>query len=202
MSNQNLFIVDTGATYHIKMDNMALANLQKVSKTVKMGQLFVKVLFQGDYECEAHQTDGTIKKVVLKDVRVAPGAWCNLLSLTRLLNNGYNLKGNQQGLTAIWCKIMITFDQTIQARSSYLLGIQLVPKWGSIINPTFPLNHRIFTPKHKLTNRTIESYLKATNTSFLTLPPTHPGVANEGSPPRPQPPSHFGNLGRFNVAAP
>ena len=74
MSNQNLFIVDTGATYHIKMDNMALANLQKVSKTVKMGQLFVKVLFQGDYECEAHQTDGTIKKVVLKDVRVAPGA--------------------------------------------------------------------------------------------------------------------------------
>ena len=127
MSDQNLFIADTGATCHIKTDSTGLTNLRKVSKTVQMGQSSVKILFQGDYECEAHQTDGTVKKVVLKDVRVAPGAGCNLLSLTRLLNNGYELKGNQKGLTAVRGKTSITFDQTIQAGSGYLLGIRLRP---------------------------------------------------------------------------
>ena len=56
-----------------------------------------------------------------------PGAGCNLLSLTQLLNNGYELKGNQRGLAAIRGKTKITFDQTIQAGSGYLLGIRLVP---------------------------------------------------------------------------
>ena len=113
MSNRNLFIADTGARCHIKVDSTSLTNLQKVSKTVRMGQSSVKILFQGDYECKVHQTDGTVKKVVLKDVRVAPGAGWNLLSLTRLLNNGYDLKGNQKGLTAVRGKTKITFDQTI-----------------------------------------------------------------------------------------
>ena len=91
-----------------------------------MGQSSVKILFQGDYECEAHQNDGTMKKVVLKDVRVAPGAGCNLLSLTRLLNNGYNLRGDKNGLTAVRGKTSVTFDQMIHAGSGYLLGIRLL----------------------------------------------------------------------------
>ena len=101
MSNQNLLIADTGTTCHIKTDSACLTNLQKVNKTVCTGQLSVKILFQGDYEYKGHQTDSTIKKVVLKEVQVTPGAGCNLLSLTRLLNNGYNLKGNKKGLTAV-----------------------------------------------------------------------------------------------------
>ena len=68
MSDRNLFIADTGATCHIKTDSTGLTNLRKVNKTVRMGQSSVKILFQGDYECKAHQRDGTIKKVVLKDV--------------------------------------------------------------------------------------------------------------------------------------
>ena len=72
MSDRDLFIADTGATCHIKTDSTGLTNLRKVNKTVRMGQSSVKILFQGDYECKAHQTDGTVQKVVLKDVRVAP----------------------------------------------------------------------------------------------------------------------------------
>ena len=144
MSNQNLFIADTGAMCHIKVDSTGLTNLQKVSKTVRMGQLSVKILFQGDYKCEAHQTDGTVKKVVLKDVRVVPGAGCNLLSLTRLLNNGYDLKGNQKGLTAVRGKTKIMFDQTIQAGSGYLLGIRLVPTSTSkVASLTLPEGSRV-----------------------------------------------------------
>ena len=109
-----------------------------------MGQLSIKILFQGDYECEVHQTDGTVTRVVLKDVQVAPGAGCNLLSLTRLLNNGYELKGNQKGLTAVQGKVKITFDQTIEVGSGYLLGIHLVPTSTSeITSLTLPEGSRV-----------------------------------------------------------
>ena len=70
MRDPNLFIADTGATCHIKVDTKGMTNLRKVNKTVRMGQSSVKILFQGNYECEAHQVDGTVHKVVLKDVRV------------------------------------------------------------------------------------------------------------------------------------
>ena len=48
MSDRNLFIADTGATCHIKVDSTGLTNLKKVNKTVRIGQSSVKILFQGD----------------------------------------------------------------------------------------------------------------------------------------------------------
>ena len=62
MSNQNLFIADTGATCHIKTNSACLTNLQKVNKTVCMGQLSVKILFQGDYECKGHKRTALSRK--------------------------------------------------------------------------------------------------------------------------------------------
>ena len=38
MSDPNLFIADTGATCHIKVDSTGLTTLRKVNKTVRMGQ--------------------------------------------------------------------------------------------------------------------------------------------------------------------
>ena len=83
-------------------------------------------------------------KAVLRDVRVAPGAGCNLFSLTRLLKNGYELKGDQAGMTAASGKTKIKFNQMIPAGSGYLLGIRLVPAWTSnMVSLTLPEGSRV-----------------------------------------------------------
>ena len=125
--DSTIFIADTGATCHIKTDTIGLTNLRKLNGSVKMGRSTVKIDFQGDYPCYAEQIDGTTHKMILKDVRVAPGAGCNLLSLTKLLNNEYNLQGNSKSLKATKGKFGIIFDRVIEAGSGFLLGIRLVP---------------------------------------------------------------------------
>ena len=127
LQDPNIFVADTGATCHIKVNTQGMTNLRRVNKSVRMGQSSVKILFQGDYECKARQIDGTIRKVILRDVRVAPGAGCNLLSLTRLLDLGYKLHGDKQGLRVSRGKLGIMFDHVIEAGSGRLLGVQLVP---------------------------------------------------------------------------
>jgi hypothetical protein len=127
LKDSSLFIADTGATCHIKTDTIGLTNLRRMTGNVKMGKSAVKIDYQGDYTCYAEQKDGKRQKVVLKDVRVAPGAGCNLLSLTKLLNSGYNIQGDKKSLKATKGKFGIVFDRTIEAGSGFLLGIRLVP---------------------------------------------------------------------------
>lgn len=67
------------------------------------------------------------KKVVLKDEQITLGAGCNLLNLTRLLNNGYDLKRNKKELIVMNGNTKIIFDHKIQAGNRYLLKIQLIP---------------------------------------------------------------------------
>ena len=45
----DVFIADTGATCHIKVDKKGLCNIRKVDKTVRMGSLKVRVIYEGDY---------------------------------------------------------------------------------------------------------------------------------------------------------
>ena len=56
----SIFVADTGAICHIKTNTQGMTNLKKIQKTVRMGQSSVKIIFQGDYECEAQQVDGTV----------------------------------------------------------------------------------------------------------------------------------------------
>jgi hypothetical protein len=98
-TKNELFIADTGATCHLKTSAEGLKNIRKVKSMVKMGSSSVSIDFVGDYDAVIEQTDGTRTKVTIRDVRVAPGAGCNLLSLTRLMKQGYAITGDETGLS-------------------------------------------------------------------------------------------------------
>ena len=88
-----------------------------------MGKSAIQIKFVGDFDAIVEQFDGTKKRATIKDIRVAPDAGCNLLSLTKLLKQGYKLYGDNEGLEASKGSFSIKFDQIVDAGSGYLLGI-------------------------------------------------------------------------------
>jgi len=113
----------------LKTSLQGLKNVRKVNKSVWMGKSAIQIKFVGDFDAIVEQADGTKKRASIKDIQVAPDAGCNLLSLTKLLRQGYKLYGDNEGLepqkaaflsssTKLW---MLVVDTCLEFNSSLTL---------------------------------------------------------------------------------
>ena len=90
---------DTGASSHMTNSSEEMVNQVKINtgKVFRNGQR-LKAESIGDKRGLVVRKDGTRIPILLKNVKYVPQLYCNLLSITAALNEGYKLDGDLKGL--------------------------------------------------------------------------------------------------------
>ena len=71
------------------------------------------------------QLNGTETPIFLTNVKNVPQLFCNLISLTSVLNKGYKLTGNEKGISIQKLNRKYLFDQHIKSGDGELVGVEI-----------------------------------------------------------------------------
>ena len=95
----SLWLGETGASSHMTNSSEGMVNQVKINtgKVFRNGQR-LKAESIGDKRGLVVRKDGTRIPILLKNVKYVPQLYCNLLSITAALNEGYKLDGDLKGL--------------------------------------------------------------------------------------------------------
>ena len=95
----SLWLGDTGASSHMTNSSEGMVNQVKINTEIVFGNgQQLKAESIGDKRGLLVQKDGTRTPILLKNVKYVPQLYCNLLSITAALNEGYKLDGDLKGL--------------------------------------------------------------------------------------------------------
>ena len=71
------------------------------------------------------QLNGTETPIFLTNVKNVPQLFCNLISLTSVLNKGYKMTGNEKGISIQKFNRKYSFDQLIKSGDGELVGVEI-----------------------------------------------------------------------------
>ncbi len=66
--------------------------------------------------------------MVLKDYKYIPDLWVNLFSITKSIQNGWNIGNEGLSLFLKKGKTQVTFDEVIHLQHGLLMGVTIVPQ--------------------------------------------------------------------------
>ena len=86
---KDIWIADSRATSHMINAVSGLINQRKINSKVKIGSgEYIKAQVIEDLRGKVKQLDGTETPIFLTNVKYVPHLFCNLISLTSVLNKG------------------------------------------------------------------------------------------------------------------
>ena len=127
--SKDTFIMDSGATSHMRFSLDGMKNLRKWRLPVKVGNAADMYSEQiGSYHGKIIHKDGSTYDIILDDVLYIPDLYINLFSLTKVLNNpNVDLKKEKNTIALTYYKHKIIFDRVINIGNGKLLGVDIVP---------------------------------------------------------------------------
>ena len=130
---KNVWLADSGASHHVVNSKIGLVNIRKFEQReiVKVANGHqVEVEFEGDFKGTVYDVDGKCRDITIKDVSYVPSLEMNLLSLTKVIDNGYNLGNRNRLITIENDQMKLEFDEVLETRKGYLAGIKICPRIG------------------------------------------------------------------------
>ena len=124
--NQSLWIADSGASSHMTNDLRGMTDLKDYSSSVKVGNgKILKATKIGRFVGTVTQKDGSEKRIILSNVKYVPEIYCKLISLTQVMNNGFEMNGRKQEITIKKGKHSYCFDNVVRSGKGILLGMNI-----------------------------------------------------------------------------
>ena len=124
--DKNLWIADSGASSHMTNDLTGMTDLKDYSSNIKVGSgKILKATKIGRFVGSVKQKDGSEKRIVLSNVKYVPEIFCKLISLTQVMNNGFEMNGKKQEITIRKGKHHYCFDNVIRSGKGILLGMEI-----------------------------------------------------------------------------
>ena len=103
-----------------------LINTRKIQSKVKIGSGdYVEAKLIGELRGIAKQKNGKETPITLTNVKHVPQLFCNLISLTSILNKWFELNGNQDRMAIKKANTEYMFDQRMKSGDGELAGIQI-----------------------------------------------------------------------------
>jgi hypothetical protein len=122
------WIADTGASSHMTNSLDGMFDLQKCNTEIKLGNgKSMKALKQGKYRGIIKQDNGKSITLTLQEVKYVPELWTNLLSLTKVIQNGAEIRSKDKALMMVKGNHEIIFNHRYKAGDGFTLGIEMVP---------------------------------------------------------------------------
>ena len=124
--NANIWIADSGASTHMTNSLDGLVETVKCNSAVTVGDGKALICEKiGKKIGHIKTRNGKNMKVVLDKVRYIPELYCNLLSITKVMQQGYELRGDKSGMWIEKEKVKIIFDKKIRTSNGELFGVQI-----------------------------------------------------------------------------
>ena len=150
----DLWIGDTGASSHMTNSLEGLINLRASTAKVTVGdgeQLECEQV--GDKTGVMELKNGEKKRLLLKDVKYVPKLHCNLISVSKLMSEGKELRGTKHAMKLYDGKRpVMTFDRKVSSGKGILYGIKIGPP-----NLTLMKSRRSHNGKIMINSRKISS---------------------------------------------
>ena len=124
--DKQTWLGDTGASAHMTTSLVSMKNLCKnnTKVTVESGERLI-VPKIGDKVGYITRIDGTEQKVILKDTKYVSDINVNLMSLTTVMNQGYELIGKKGSMSIRKDGNKYKFQKIIKSGEGMLYGIQI-----------------------------------------------------------------------------
>ena len=161
MLTKDTWLIDSGASSHMTNTTDGMIHLRKIDKKVKVGSgEHVQVTHIGDKKGSIVQKNGSKKDVYLQNVLVVPEMYCNLISMTQLMEKGARVEGKSGQIWVNNGKKAILFDRKIKSGNGTLLGIKVVERKEKLQrNKTTGSAHHLFGHAgHNITRETARKY--------------------------------------------
>ena len=128
----DIWLGDTGASSHMTMSLKGMHRVRDMAGSVTVGSgERLKVTKIGDKVGTVIQKNGLKKNIVLRNVKYVPDLNCNLLSLTQVINSGFAMTGNKDGLWIRKGAATFEFDHRIKSGTGVLMGIRISDREAS-----------------------------------------------------------------------
>merc|ERR1712224_562411 len=128
-AKKNTWLIDSGASTHISNSLEGMKNLRKIERKIKIGSgEHVTATHIGDLFGNVVPKKGKNISICLKEVLVVPDMYCNLISMTKLMERGYKITGKNNEIRVEKNGVSILFDVKVRSGSGILVGIHLSRK--------------------------------------------------------------------------
>ena len=165
-AKKNIWLIDSGASAHISNSTQGMKNLRKIERKIKIGSgEHVMATHIGDLFGKVVPKKGKRMTICLKEVLVVPDMYCNLISMTKLMERGYKITGKNNEIKVEKNGFFITFDQKVRSGSGILVGITLLRRNKKEIsekkkkNEVVSAHHVLGHPSPALTRATKKKYV-------------------------------------------
>ena len=126
--HNNIWIGNSGATTHLVNSDKHLINCTTIHEKITIGDgKDIIATKKGTLPGAVKQLDGSIKQVYI-DVKYAPELWCNLLSITKLIKNRWNITNKGMVVTVSKGSTSITFDHVSETKDGFVMGVEIIPQ--------------------------------------------------------------------------
>ena len=162
---QNIFISDSAATSHMKINKMEVYNLIPIKGFVMIGNgQSIICTHKGKLDVIRKHNDGSMAKATW-DVKLFPQLYRDLFSFTKAMTEGWQMNGRwkEGGLIIALFKTTrasMKFDRMIPSGSSWLMGVKVqrvINHAHSVIEPGKNISMWKF---HQITGHTGEHLVK------------------------------------------
>jgi len=121
------WIANTGASCHMTNSIKGLKDLKDADRIIKVGNGEKLTCNKVGTWTGSYEQEGKIKKITLKNVAYVPQLSTNLISLTQILENEWELKGTKSKLHIYKNSNKMTFDIKIKCRKGHVFAKELYP---------------------------------------------------------------------------
>ena len=109
---EDVWITDSGASSHMINTLQGMYNQCRISSKVKIGSSkYVEANIIGDVSGIAIQKDGTKTDITLRNIKYVTRLFCKFISLTTMMNRGFKMTGDGDGITIQKAAMTYRFDQ-------------------------------------------------------------------------------------------
>jgi hypothetical protein len=145
--NHNTFhnftwIADSGATTHMTNSLEGMFDLADAKISISVGDgRKMKTLKTGKWRGTAIDSEGTRRQITLSNVSFVPDLMVNLFSLTAVMDNGFQVDGNNKGINVQKDNWSMRFDKRIGTPKGHVFAITMIPEGNNnheMANVTVP----------------------------------------------------------------
>ena len=117
---------DSAASTHMCNDDTNMYDCQTINEEIRVGSgKTIRATKIGKLKVKIRQTTGKVTVVALTNVKFVPELWCNLFSLTAVLDKGFNLGNQGKVITVSKGDVTIGFDRIFPTTSGFIMAADM-----------------------------------------------------------------------------
>ncbi len=133
--NANTWLGDSAASTHMGFSDEGMTDVELINSPVRIGNGKALTATKiGKRRITIIQKDGSSQDAILEEYNGVPELWVNLFSISKSLQNGWNISNKGVKIKLSKGQANIVFDRIIKTSKGLVVGVEIVPRTDAMAN--------------------------------------------------------------------